>query len=120
MEGLGQDSKSHYAWWSYLERGHGRVSAIPAYGVELGRVVEFMVQFRVSFASVHHFLEGRERKGQQKMNGNENEKPKVEAGGRRGMERAGPSNWLKGTERCQLREKCSTVSPWVQYESTSG
>lgn len=53
---------------SYLERGHGGVPAIPVYGVELGRVVELMVQLRMSFASVHHFLEGKDRKGQQKMN----------------------------------------------------
>lgn len=58
--GSSQDTNSLYAWWSYLERGHGRVPAIPVYGVELGGVVEFMVQFRVSFASVHHFLEGKE------------------------------------------------------------
>lgn len=45
--------------WSYLECGHGWVPAIPVYGVELGRVVELMVQLRMSFASVHHFLEGK-------------------------------------------------------------
>lgn len=45
--------------WSYLECGHGCVPAIPVYGVELGRVVELMVQLRMSFASVHHFLEGK-------------------------------------------------------------
>lgn len=44
---------------SYLECGHGWVPAIPVYGVELGGVVELMVQLRMSFASVHHFLEGK-------------------------------------------------------------
>ncbi len=29
---------------SYLEGGHGRVPVIPVYGVELGGVVEFMVE----------------------------------------------------------------------------
>lgn len=52
--------------WSYLDCGHGWVPAIPVYGVELGRVVELMVQLRMSFASVHHFLERKERKEQQK------------------------------------------------------
>lgn len=56
--------------WSYLECGHGGVPVIPVYGVELGRVVELMVQLRMSFASVHHFLKReqkkKKRKGQQK------------------------------------------------------
>jgi len=52
--------------WSYLECGHGRVPVIPVYGVELGRVVELMVQLRMSFASVHHFLEG--KKGRDSKN----------------------------------------------------
>lgn len=47
---------------SYLKHCHGRVPAIPIYGVELGGVVEFMVELWVSFASVHHFLEGRYKK----------------------------------------------------------
>lgn len=59
-------SRPAFGQRSYLERGHGRVPAIPVYGVELGRVVELMVQLRMSFASVHHFLEGKRRKGQQK------------------------------------------------------
>lgn len=59
---------SHPAFgqWSYLECGHGWVPAIPVYGVELGRVVELMVQLRMSFASVHHFLEG--KKGRDSKN----------------------------------------------------
>lgn len=52
--------------WSYLERGHCRVPAIPVYGVELGRVVELMVQLRMSFASVHHFLEGKKGRDNKK------------------------------------------------------
>lgn len=51
---------------SYLECGHGWVPVIPVYGVELGRVVELMVQLRMSFASVHHFLEG--KKGRDSKN----------------------------------------------------
>lgn len=54
--------------WSYLERGHCWVPAIPVYGVELGRVVELMVQLRMSFASVHHFLEGKKGRDNKKMN----------------------------------------------------
>ena len=59
---------SHPAFgqWSYLECGQGWVPAIPVYGVELGRVVELMVQLRMSFASVHHFLEG--KKGRDNKN----------------------------------------------------
>lgn len=52
--------------WSYLERGHCWVPAIPVYGVELGRVVELMVQLRMSFASVHHFLEGKKGRDNKK------------------------------------------------------
>lgn len=52
--------------WSYLERGHCWVPAIPVYGVELGRVVELMVQLRMSFASVHHFLEGKKGRNNKK------------------------------------------------------
>lgn len=54
-----QRGPSRFGQWSYLECGHGWVPAIPVYGVELGRVVELMVQLRMSFASVHHFLEGK-------------------------------------------------------------
>lgn len=54
--------------WSYLECGHGWVPAIPVYGVELGRVVELMVQLRMSFASVHHFLEGKRGRDSEKKN----------------------------------------------------
>lgn len=58
---------------SYLECGHGWVPAIPVYGVELGRVVELMVQLRMSFASVHHFLEGKKgRDSRNKPNRNKN------------------------------------------------
>lgn len=59
---------SHPAFgqWSYLECGHGWVPAIPVYGVELGRVVELMVQLRMSFASVHHFLEGKKGRDSKK------------------------------------------------------
>ena len=52
--------------WSYLECGNGWVPAIPVYGVELGRVVELMVQLRMSFASVHHFLEGKKGRDSKK------------------------------------------------------
>lgn len=65
--------------WSYLECGHGWVPAIPVYGVELGRVVELMVQLRMSFASVHHFLEGKRGRDSKKMNPTE-KKAKVRIG----------------------------------------
>lgn len=71
--------------WSYLECGHGWVPAIPVYGVELGRVVELMVQLRMSFASVHHFLEG--KKGRDSKN--EPNRKKKKAKGCRGQLRVG-------------------------------
>lgn len=60
--------------WSYLECGHGWVPAIPVYGVELGRVVELMVQLRMSFASVHHFLEGKRGRDSKKNEPNRKKK----------------------------------------------
>lgn len=73
---------SHPAFgqWSYLECGHGCVPAIPVYGVELGGVVELMVQLRMSFASVHHFLEG--KKGRDSKN--EPKRNKKKAKGKEG------------------------------------
>lgn len=62
--------------WSYLECGHGWVPAIPVYGVELGRVVELMVQLRMSFASVHHFLEGKRGRDSKKNEPNRKKKQK--------------------------------------------
>lgn len=59
---------------SYLKHGHGRVPAIPIYGVELGGVVEFMVELWVSFASVHHFLEGRYKKKSNKTKNKQNKR----------------------------------------------
>lgn len=62
--------------WSYLECGHGWIPAIPVYGVELGRVVELMVQLRMSFASVHHFLEGKRGRDSKKNEPNRKKKRK--------------------------------------------
>lgn len=80
--------------WSYLECGHGWVPAIPVYGVELGRVVELMVQLRMSFASVHHFLEGKRGRDSKKMNRTgKKKKAKVSRGPIRN--RQGDDNGLK-------------------------
>lgn len=79
--------------WSYLECGHGWVPAIPVYGVELGRVVELMVQLRMSFASVHHFLEGKRGRDSKKNEPNKKKKAKVKRGPIRG--RQGNDNGLK-------------------------
>lgn len=68
-------SPFHIWQWSYLECGHGWVPVIPVYGVELGRVVELMVQLRMSFASVHHFLEG--KKGRDSKNEPNRKKSKM-------------------------------------------
>lgn len=74
-------SRPAFGLWSYLECGHGWVPAIPVYGVELGRVVELMVQLRMSFASVHHFLEGKKgRDSKNEPNRNKKKKGKWKEG----------------------------------------
>lgn len=95
----------HVGQWSYLEWGHGWVPAIPVYGVELGRVVELMVQLRMSFASVHHFLEGKKGRDSKR-----NEPNRKKAKGSRGplWGRQGNGNELRD-ERLQWCQKLKEI-----------